>query len=399
MRFRLKRLICCLVSVCVLLGMSAVPTSSSGSSISREITVKYPKHRIVGDFLEASTSENALEKISRGIQDVTETVISSCQEPAESVSEDVIEDKDFVSIDEVPLYFQTDYPNVMYGSGTIKTSGCSITCLAMVASYLTNHTYSPAELAGYFGGKAENNIARLEYGAEKLGLPYETGYNCHEAINALREGKVVIALMNSKSTFTDSQHFVVLTGITEDGNILVNDPYEPNYERWDLKDRFVTGFNSLTISNGYSGGWVFDKNQMPEEPFIYEEVKTYVEPRYSSLDLSIEDIDLLAKVVWGEARGESLEGQQAVAEVILNRMMSENFQNTITGIVFAENQFESIGLIDEAEPNQTQYEAINNAIYGPYILPTDVVYFATHALNDNIWGEVGNHVFCYPESN
>lgn len=36
----------------------------------------------------------------------------------------------------VPLYFQNQYPDVRYGSGSVATSGCSITCLAMVASYM-----------------------------------------------------------------------------------------------------------------------------------------------------------------------------------------------------------------------------------------------------------------------
>lgn len=41
------------------------------------------------------------------------------------------------TIDTVPRYLQTDYPYTKYGNGTIGTSGCSITCLAMVASPIT----------------------------------------------------------------------------------------------------------------------------------------------------------------------------------------------------------------------------------------------------------------------
>ena len=61
----------------------------------------------------------------------------------------------------IPQYFQTDYPDQMYGCGTVASNGCGITCVAMVATYLTGHTYTPDELARYFGGKADNNIARL----------------------------------------------------------------------------------------------------------------------------------------------------------------------------------------------------------------------------------------------
>ena len=47
------------------------------------------------------------------------------------------------SIDSVPLYYQTDYPHNKFGNGTIASSGCSITCLAMVATYLTDQEYTP----------------------------------------------------------------------------------------------------------------------------------------------------------------------------------------------------------------------------------------------------------------
>ena len=60
-------------------------------------------------------------------------------------------------------------------------------------------------------------------------LPWEKMENFHKAIEALREGKVVIALMEGQSLFTDGQHFIVLTGYNENGLIMVNDPFAPNY--------------------------------------------------------------------------------------------------------------------------------------------------------------------------
>ena len=90
---------------------------------------------------------------------------------------------------EFPLYSQLDYPNQRYGSGTVATSGCGITSLAMVASYLTGHTYYPDELAGYFGSYGNNNVDRLRYGSDKLKLPYRQAENYHVALDALRKGK------------------------------------------------------------------------------------------------------------------------------------------------------------------------------------------------------------------
>lgn len=297
--------------------------------------------------------------------------------------------------DSVPLYFQTDYPDHMYGSGTIANNGCSVTALAMVATYLTDHEYLPDELAGYFGGVAENNIDRLEKGAEAMQLPWEKMENFHKTMEALREGKVIIALMESLSPFTDTQHFIVLTGINEDGLIMVNDPYEPNYEKWDLKRAFRDGFTEGDICCGFSGAWAFDKSAMPEEPFLYYEEDLRGEPRYPDIHLTYEDRQLLARVIWVEAQGECEEGQQAVAEVVLNRMASPEYGNTLKSVIYAEGQFRSVPYLEDAEPYQAQYEAIERAIYGPYVLPEDVVHFATFPTNDNIWGQIGGHIFCY----
>ena len=298
----------------------------------------------------------------------------------------------------VPLFLQTDYPDTMYGSGTIKTSGCSIVSLAMVATYLTGHTYMPDELARYFGGRAENNIARLECGSDTLQLPYEKTWYFYDALNALKEGAVVIALMESGSAFTDSQHFIVLTGITEEGKILVNDPFGPNYDLWNLKQGFANGFSEYDIMTGFSGAWIYRKSDIPAEPFIYyEEPPTKEESRYPDIELSAQERELLARVVWVEARGESAEGQQAIAEIVFNRMMSPQFGDTLNDVIYSAGQFRSVPFLEDAEPYQAQYDAIDRALYGPNILPEDVFYFATTATNDNIWGKIGGHIFCYED--
>ena len=296
----------------------------------------------------------------------------------------------------VPLYFQTDYPDQRYGSGTVATSGCGITSLAMVASYMTGHEYLPDELADYFGGRAENNIARMEQASDALQLPWHQAENFHKIVEALKEGNLVILLMNNESIFTETQHFIVLTSISEDGRIFVNDPYAPNYDHWQLKNGFEFGFEEGDLLLGYSGGWIYEVNNMPEEPFIYvEEEPTVVESRYSDIGLTYEEQELLAKVIWVESRGECAEGQQAIAEIVFNRMLAGNHPSSLKDVIYAEGQFRSVPFLDEATPWQAQYDAIEDALTGPNILPMDVTYFATYPTNNNIWGKIGGHIFCY----
>lgn len=297
---------------------------------------------------------------------------------------------------EFPLYSQLDYPNKRYGSGTVATSGCSITSLAMVASYLTGHAYYPDELAGYFGGYGENNVQRLEYGAQQLRLPIHKADTILDVFAALKNGDVAILLMNHMSIFTDTQHFIVLTGINEEtGKYMVYDSYAPNYDKWDLKRGFVEGFEEKDLMLGYHGGWIFSVRGMPEVPFIYTEEKPDVEPRYPDVELTWEEQQLLAKLIWLEARGESREGQQAVAEVVLNRLVSGKYGDSLKQVIYGEGQFRTTPFLDDAEAWQAQYDAIDNALSGPYILPMDVMYFATYPENDRVWGQIGGHIFCY----
>ena len=236
----------------------------------------------------------------------------------------------------------------------------------------------------------------LEYGNKTLQLACKKAANWHVVYKALQEGQVAIVLMNHNSIFTNSQHFIVLAGINENGKIIVNDSNRDNYDFWQLKKGFEEGFNPEDILLGYDGAWIYDKSAMPEEPFIYyEETPERGEPRYADIELSQDDIKLLAKVVWVEAQGECAEGQQAVAEVALNRIASDSFPDNLHDVIYGQGQFRSVPRLDKAEPFQAQYEAIERAIYGPYILPKEVVYFATKPTNSNIWGQIGGHIFCY----
>lgn len=303
------------------------------------------------------------------------------------------------SYNSVPLYFQDDYPDVRYGSGTIASSGCSVTSLAMVATYMTKHTYTPDMLADYIADyNGSSHIQRLEYASDLLQLPWSRAENFHDAIRALREGMIVIALMNQKSLFTSGQHFIVLTGVNDVGKIMVNDSKKSNYDVWNLKNAFENGFTEGDILKGFSGAWIYDPTAMTEDPFIYDKSSTCAEEqRYPEIQLTDGEKDLLARMIWVEARGESFEGQQAIAEVVFNRFISGNFQSSIKGIIYAKGQFNSTAFLDDAEPTRVQYEAIDRALHGPYVLPTGVMYFARSAVNDLAWGQIGGHVFCYQE--
>lgn len=326
---------------------------------------------------------------------VCEETVPVETEPEETESSTERFDWTEVYSHEFPLFSQLDYPNQRFGSGTVATSGCGITSLAMVASYLTGHTYYPDELAKYFGGYGENNVQRFEYGAQQLRLPIHKADTVRDVFAAMKNGDVAVLLMDHMSIFTETQHFIVLTGINEEtGKIMVYDSYPPNYGKWDLKRGFVEGFEEKDLMLGYSGGWIFSVRGMPEVPFIYTEEKPDANPRYD-VELTWEQQQLIAKLIWLEARGESKEGQQAVAEVVLNRFVSGRFGDSLEELIYGEGQFRSSPFLGEAEAWQAQYEALDAALEGPNILPMDVMYFATYPENEQVWGQIDRHIFCY----
>lgn len=296
-----------------------------------------------------------------------------------------------------PDYTLEDYADVMYASGTILDNGCSVVCLASLATYMTGHQYYPDELAHWFGGYGDNNVDRVRYISQMLELPYVEAKDYRDVIDGLNEGKVVIQLVNQKSLFTKSQHFIMIRGFKDNGLLDVFDPSQKNRDSWYLNEKFENGFTQDEICWGYDGAWIYDPAQMPEKPFIYEEpVRPYVEPRYPDVHLTDAETKLLARLVWVEARGESPEGQQAIAEVVLNRYVSGRFGDNISNMINDESQFVPRKLLKSAKPGQAQYEAIDRALYGPYVLPINVMFYGRVRTTKKLWGNIGGHLFCFP---
>ena len=323
----------------------------------------------------------------------TETLPPETQAPTIAETE-----PERLTYDTVPLFYQTDYPYVKFGDGTIATSGCSMTCLSMVATYMTDHEYTPDQLVYHFGKYGKTNVERLEYAAQQLGLPYEKNFDWRETQKALEEGKVAIVMENDRSPFTTGQHFIVLSGLTDDGLVIVKDPFEPNYSSELLMDGFLGGFHEYTITSGYSGGWVFDKSEMPENPELYDARKPQQpETRYVGYELPEEDIYTLACLAWVQARNQPEEVQQAVLEVILNRLVSDEYPNTVDKVLWWSETFGSVYYLQNAKPEPAQYRAVTAAMYGPYVLPKDVLYYAPWQIGGEVWGQEGDYWFAYRE--
>lgn len=124
------------------------------------------------------------------------------------------------------------------------------------------------------------------------------------------------------------------------------------------------------------------------------------EGRYAPI--TAEERELIARVVHLEANNQPFEGQQAVAEVILNRRAADNFPDTVEAVIYQENpvQFTVTPSIPYCAPTAENYAAVDAAMYGePVYESMDVVYYnVVPECWANLAGVIGDHYFCYQYS-
>ncbi|MGV2881742.1 C39 family peptidase [Paenibacillus taichungensis] len=135
---------------------------------------------------------------------------------------------------EVVYFNQLDkrWADMPYGPhDTIGVAGCGPTSLSIVVSTLTGNTVDPVTMSkwaydnGYLAEGVGSYHSLIPDGVKHFGLNV-TGASINEAqkvTGALAQGKLVIAIMG-KGHFTSSGHFMVLRGVTSEGEILVADP-------------------------------------------------------------------------------------------------------------------------------------------------------------------------------
>ena len=126
----------------------------------------------------------------------------------------------------------------------------------------------------------------------------------------------------------------------------------------------------------------------------------YTQSNSSSGGYSEQDVALLARLIYGEARGESYVGQVAVGAVVLNRIKSPSFPNTMSGVIYQKYAFTAVddGQIN-LTPNATARKAAQDAMNG-WDPSYGAIYYYNPATATSSWifsrqttVTIGNHVF------
>ena len=158
---------------------------------------------------------------------------------------------------EIPLFLQWDerWGYETYGDDYMAVTGCGPTALSMVYTGLTGDTslnpYEMAKLAqnnGYYvngSGSSWNMMLGL---ASQIGLDAnEISLDENSIKKELSAGNPIICIMGP-GDFTTSGHFIVLTGITDDGKVQVNDPnsVKNSQKTWEL-ERIMSQMRDLWV--------------------------------------------------------------------------------------------------------------------------------------------------------
>lgn len=161
---------------------------------------------------------------------------------------------------DMPLYLQQDYPDAPYGDYLLRTHGCGITTLAMVASYLTDDELTPVELAaryGYYCGVRGTEIVLFDDTPAEMGFHLQNrSYSWPEMDEALKNGQVVISLQ-WVGYWTSGGHYLAMIDLTEDGRYVVRDSNLINYKRITAHEQDSHSRGSISQAGQYY--WIYEK--------------------------------------------------------------------------------------------------------------------------------------------
>lgn len=161
---------------------------------------------------------------------------------------------------EVPLYLQQDYGDAKYGKYSLRTYGCGITTMSMLASYMKDEELTPPYMGTAFGQycseKGSAHSMLLEVPVALDFYPIKKTSNWSEVKQALENGYMIITLQHG-GFWTSKGHYLLVTGMTEDGQVTVRDSNLYNYGK--LEGHKTGTFDQSKIPANASIYWIYEK--------------------------------------------------------------------------------------------------------------------------------------------
>lgn len=163
---------------------------------------------------------------------------------------------------EVMVYFQQDYVSTPYGASYIGVSGCGVSVLAMLATYMNDTIITPAMMAKQYSAFYREGLGTggemFIYAPEELGFFLDRpAYQIDEFAEALANGQLVVDLQYP-GYFTTTGHYILLSGYnSEDDTFQVRDSNIKNYKK--LEGNKTDRFTRDQIQNASNCGYIMQK--------------------------------------------------------------------------------------------------------------------------------------------
>lgn len=293
----------------------------------------------------------------------------------------------------LPVYFQggdNAWAWTNYSSNVMATDGCGPTSMAMIvqglqanweglditSEYSIPEKFDPFDAAIF----SRENGAEHPYAgtdqtvffpklAEATGLKYTNTMDSAVAYESLKNGGAVIA--NEMWTGEDGAvygHFFVLSNLTEDGKVVVNDPFAyTNWERANDRHQNPKTMEEIDSYIGSGTGYhIFENENLPEPKSIIEESdeKTSVDETENVEDIEVqEELDIpvqeevIGSLVFGKSNTDESITEQADEKVKIGSLVFENEVNDIANV----NTYSYLNISEAMEDYKNK--SSQNAIY------------------------------------
>lgn len=225
-----KRIVCiCLLAYIVIFAVSKIYTKMFDGNIHSVFSRQKNIDEVIEQLEEEGYPESLIE-LARNHPETQEFVVNYMKNRDKHAQIDLSGD---VVKGEIPLFLQWDerWGYEQYGGDFLAVTGCGPTCLSMVYCGLTGDTewnpYAVAKMAeeqGYYVEGSGSSWELMTGGASYIGLIASQVDFSEAGIKSVLESGSPIICVVGPGDFTSTGHFIVLCGVTSEGEIEVRDP-------------------------------------------------------------------------------------------------------------------------------------------------------------------------------
>lgn len=213
--------------------------------------------RLAEEELEARRDASAL-KVDYSVAALWAEPAAEAVLPVDTLYADVAHER----FPEVMVYFQQDYVSTPYGASYVGVSGCGVSVLAMLATYMNDTIITPAMMAKQYSAFYREGLGTggevFIYAPEELGFFLDRpAYQIDEFAEALTNGQLVVDLQYP-GYFTTTGHYILLSGYNpEDDTFQVRDSNIKNYKK--LEGNKTDRFTRDQVKNASNCGYIMQK--------------------------------------------------------------------------------------------------------------------------------------------